>query len=51
MFAYAIIAYQAYGEATMWKNFRGEDMPKWENLPPHICEAWRRAAEAVRNAD
>jgi len=37
-------AYQAYGESTDWKNFRGDKMPEWEELPEAIQEAWRIAS-------
>jgi len=47
MFALAIIAYQAYGESVGWKNFMGDPMPRWEDLPVNIKEAWRVAANAV----
>jgi hypothetical protein len=40
-------AYDAYGDKTGWKNFRGDPMPKWEDLPEAIREAWRAATDAV----
>ena len=40
-------AYQAYGESTEWKNFRGDKMPEWEELPESIQKAWRAASIAV----
>jgi len=40
-------AYLAYGDYTDWKNFRGEPMPAWADLPPRIMNAWRVAATAV----
>jgi hypothetical protein len=49
MFAWAKIAYKAYGETTEWKNFQGEPMPEFENLPLIIKKAWERAALAVRD--
>lgn len=48
MFALAIVAYRAYGESVEWKNYLGEPMPRWEDLPEHIRQAWKEAAEAVR---
>lgn len=33
-------AYEAYGRRTDFKNFQGNPMPKWEDLPPIIKEAW-----------
>ncbi|MGW6296700.1 hypothetical protein [Streptomyces sp. NPDC055058] len=40
-------AYAAYGGATGGKNFRGEPMPAWTDLPPKTRTAWEVAAEAV----
>lgn len=42
-------AYQAYGDSTDWFNFLGEPMPSWEDLPIDIRQAWRAAAEVMRN--
>lgn len=42
-------AYKAYAEATDNKNFRGEPMPEWADLPQPIRNAWRAAAESVRH--
>jgi hypothetical protein len=43
-------AYDAYGETTDRKNFRGEPMPSWEDLGDRIQNAWRAAARAVADA-
>jgi len=43
----AKIAYDAYGKTTDYKNFRGEPMPKWENLGSRIQQAWINAAYSV----
>lgn len=40
-------AYAAYGKVTDFKNFRGEPMPEWEDLPQKIQEAWRAAVSRV----
>jgi hypothetical protein len=40
-------AYKAYGDSTGWVNFLGKPMPKWEDLPPAIQQAWRDATAAV----
>ena len=40
-------AYEAYGLSTGNKNFRGEEMPKWEALPDAIRRAWVAAVTAV----
>lgn len=37
-------AYSAYGETTRFKNFRGEDMPRWDDLPAAIQSAWINAS-------
>lgn len=33
-------AYERYGAVTEYKNFRGDPMPKFEELPEKIKEAW-----------
>lgn len=45
----AKIAYLAYGKTPGNKNFRGEEMPKFEDLPEKIQLAWANAAQAVAN--
>jgi len=40
----AQMAYQAYGDSTGHKNFRGEPMPEWHALPPAIQTAWCAAS-------
>lgn len=50
MFALAITAYQAYGNSVGWLNHLGKPMPRWDDLPPEIKQAWLEAAEAVREA-
>lgn len=42
------IAYIAYGNYVEWKNFQGERMPDFADLPPKIQNAWRVSAEAVK---
>jgi hypothetical protein len=44
---YAKQAYQAYGKVTDFKNYQGLPMPKWEELPPKIQEAWIAAAKEL----
>lgn len=46
----ARIAYQAYGDTTDHKNFRGEPMPTWGDLGETIQAAWIAAARAVADA-
>lgn len=41
------IAYDAYGKTTDYKNFMGNPMPTWGDLPPKIKEAWENAALKV----
>lgn len=36
-------AYQAYGEVTDFKNFQGNPMPAFDDLPPIIQRAWQAA--------
>jgi hypothetical protein len=45
--AFAMSAYNAYGEVTGFKNYAGLPMPKWEELTPRIQEAWRAAVSNV----
>lgn len=44
--------YGAYGDSAGWKNFRGEAMPAWEDLPETIRGHWRvvagRAMDVLR---
>lgn len=43
-------AYLAYGESTGHRNFQGDAMPAWKDLPEAIRAAWEAAAEAVIEA-
>lgn len=43
----ARIAYTAYGRVTDFKNFQGNPMPKFDDLPDRIKEAWTNAAGAI----
>lgn len=43
----AKLGYEAYGESAGWKNFAGNPMPQWDELPPKIQEHWGRAAQAI----
>jgi hypothetical protein len=40
-------AYAAYGACVGWKNFRGDPMPEWGDLPDRTRTAWIAAAAAV----
>lgn len=46
----AQVAYNSYGSVTDYKNFQGNPMPSWEQLPPKIQEAWIAASETCYNA-
>lgn len=41
------IAYEAYGESAHWKNFLGDAMPKWGDLPQEIKNHWAAASQAA----
>lgn len=43
----AKMGYEAYSKSTGNKNFRGEEMPKWEALPEAIQTAWIAATEEI----
>ena len=43
----AASAYRAYAANTGNKNFRGEPMPKFEDLPAPIRTAWEAAVRQV----
>ena len=38
--------YKVYGSVTDFKNFRGEPMPTFDELPAKIQEAWQAVADA-----
>jgi hypothetical protein len=43
----ARLAYTAYGRKTDFKNFQGNPMPMFDDLPDHIREAWIAAAGVI----
>ncbi|MBD1995192.1 hypothetical protein H6G00_00930 [Leptolyngbya sp. FACHB-541] len=43
----AASAYRAYGHSVGNKNYRGETMPNWEDLPPAIQVAWQAATKHI----
>lgn len=47
MLSYGQIAYEAYADETGWRNYQGNMMPEWKDLPPKIRAAWEAAAHAV----
>lgn len=40
-------AYHAYASVTDWKNFRGDPMPQFVDLPEPIKRAWAAAVASV----
>ena len=44
------LAYRAYGDVVEWRNFRGDRMPDFDDLPPRIRDAWRAATLAAIDA-
>jgi len=40
-------AYAAYGEVVGWKNFQGNPMPQFHELPEAIRQAWDSACEGA----
>lgn len=45
--AIAPLAYNAYGSVTGFKNYQGQPMPSFDQLPETIKQAWERAARTV----
>jgi hypothetical protein len=43
----ARIAYTAYGKMIDFKNFQGNPMPLFDELPERIQEAWIEAANVI----
>lgn len=39
--------YEAYAAKTGGKTFDGRDMPKWDELPDRIKDAWSAAAHGI----
>lgn len=48
-YTYAKIGYEGYAASTGGKTFDGRDMPKWDELPARIKDAWLAATDAVLN--
>lgn len=44
---YARIGYEAYGADREWKNYAGDPMPTWEELPTPQRQGWIAAASAI----
>lgn len=45
----AKMGYEAYSKSTDNKNFQGNEMPKWEDLPEKIQKAWEAATDEILN--
>ncbi|MEV8324582.1 hypothetical protein [Kitasatospora sp. NPDC056731] len=43
----AQLAYEAYGTVTNFRNYQGNPMPAWADLPSIIRAAWATAESAV----
>ena len=41
------IAYEAYGQSRDWQTHDGKPMPKWDDLPIEIADAWKAVSIAV----
>lgn len=44
------INYEGYNEVTEYKNFRGEPVPQYTDLPDKIINAWEMGAKRVTEA-
>lgn len=42
--------YEAYGDSSTWRNFRGDPMPTWDQLPLPIKDHWVAAARRIAAA-
>lgn len=42
---FAVELFNAYGEHCGWKNFQGNDMPKWEDVGEAVQSHWLAVAE------
>jgi len=41
-------AYEIYGDAVDWRNFMGEPMPMYEELPEKIMQAWEAVGKELK---
>lgn len=46
----ARIGYEAYGDASEWKDHEGKPMSEWRDLPADVREKWEVAAAAMEKA-
>lgn len=43
----AATAYRAYGDSSSWKNYQGNPIPTWDDLPEAIRTHWVAATDAI----
>ncbi len=43
--------YEAYAKSTGGKTYDGKDMPKWDEVPQKIKDAWNAAATAIAETE
>jgi len=43
----AMAAYTAYGDYVDWHTMRGDRMPGWHALEPHLQGAWKAAVSRL----
>jgi hypothetical protein len=48
--AFGRVGYEAYAKHTGGKTYDGRDMPKWQELPGNIRDAWNEAGFAYMTA-
>ena len=44
----AVELYRAYGDSAEWKNFQGNKMPDWGELPEGIQKHWIEVAKYAK---
>lgn len=43
----ARVGFEAYNEAAGGKNYAGDPIPPWDEVPQHIRDKWKVAAKAI----
>lgn len=46
----AHLAYNVYGDSVGWKNFAGNAMPNWTELPRRIRASWCLTTQAIHDS-
>lgn len=41
--------YESYADNSEWKNFQGNEMPLWDNLPQNIRDNWIHTVKCLIN--